>query len=83
MAFGFPSSVFEPWLYLDIRSRNVDLSIESSRTKEGRIEDVQSVGGSQDNHVGSASVETVHLNQQLDKIKTELRIQLSSEYWTF
>ena len=50
------------------------MSIESSRTKEGRVEDVQSVGGGQDNDVGSASVETIHLDQELKRNKNRVEI---------
>ena len=53
---------------LNVRSPNINLSVESSRPEKRRVEDVETVGGGQDDDVGGARVEAVHLDQKLEKI---------------
>ena len=63
------------WIYLeyrsttlDIRRRHIDLPIKSAGSHEGRVKDIHPVRGRQYDHVGRASVETVHLHQKLRRV---------------
>src|SRR5271156_5142396 len=47
-----------------IGQRDLDLTVESTRTQQGRVEDLGAVGGGHDHYPGGG-VETVHLCQEL------------------
>ena len=48
--------------YLDVRSRDVNLPVESARSEKGVVKDVKSVGGSKNDNIGLPCVESIHFD---------------------
>merc|ERR1719400_2551258 len=62
---------------LDIWSRHVNLSVKPARPHQGLVQDVDPVGGGEDDHVALAGVEAVHLHEEL--VESVLGLALTTQ----